>query len=106
MWRQARAVANLYGTTVNGTSSVPGGYWENGQFWRLREVSASFSLPTRGRTVSARDASFVLAGRNLKVWTKYTDIDPEANYSTGDVQTDFITTGPPTYFEFRLNLHY
>ena len=39
MWRQARAVANLYGTTVNGTKfTSPGGYWENGQFWRLREV--------------------------------------------------------------------
>jgi hypothetical protein len=101
-------VANLYGTTVNGTKfTSPGGYWENGQFWRLREVSASFTLPnTWANRLRARDASFVLAGRNLHVWTKYTDIDPEANYSTGDVQTDFITTGPPTYFEFRLNLHY
>jgi TonB-linked SusC/RagA family outer membrane protein len=108
MWRQARAVANLYGTVVNGTKfTSPGGYWENGQFWRLREVSASFTLPNTWATrLRARDASFVLAGRNLHVWTKYTDIDPEANYSTGDVQTDFITTGPPTYFEFRLNLHY
>ncbi len=108
LWRQARAVANLYGTTVNGTKfTSPGGYWENGQFWRLREVSASFSLPnTWASRLRARDASFVLAGRNLHVWTKYTDIDPEANYSTGDVQTDFITTGPASYFEFRVNLHY
>jgi len=108
LWRQARAVANLYGTTVNGTKfTSPGGYWESGQFWRLREVSASFSLPnTVANRLRARDASIVLAGRNLHVWTKYTDIDPEANYSTGDVQNDFITTGPPTYFEFRLNLHY
>jgi hypothetical protein len=108
LWRQARAVANLYGTTVNGTKfTSPGGYWENGQFWRLREVSASFTLPnTWASRLRARDASFVLAGRNLHVWSKYTDIDPEANYSTGDVQTDFITTGPPTFFEFRLNLHY
>jgi len=108
LWRQARAVANLYGTTVNGTKfTSPGGYWENGQFWRLREVSASFTLPNKWASrLRARDASVVFAGRNLHVWTKYTDIDPEANYSTGDVQTDFITTGPPTYFEFRLNLHY
>jgi hypothetical protein len=108
LWRQARAVANLYGTTVNGTKfTSPGGYWENGQFWRLREVSASITLPNRWASrLRARDASVVFSGRNLHVWTKYTDIDPEANYSTGDVQTDFITTGPPTYFEFRLNLHY
>jgi len=108
LWRQARAVANLYGTVVSGTKfTSPGGYWENGQFWRLREVSAAFTLPNAWASrLRARDASIVLAGRNLHVWTKYTDIDPEANYSTGDVQTDFITTGPATYFEFRLNLHY
>ena len=108
LWRQARAVANLYGTTVSGTKfTSPGGYWENGQFWRLREVSATVTLPNSvaGR-LRARDASLVFAGRNLHVWTKYTDIDPEANYATGDTQTDFITTGPATYFEFRLNLHY
>ena len=108
LWRQARAVANLYGTTVNGTKfTSPGGYWENGQFWRLREVSATLTLPNAlASRLRARDANLVVAGRNLHVWTKYTDIDPEANYSTGDVQTDFITTGPASYFEFRLNLHY
>ena len=108
LWRQARAVANLYGTVVNGVKfTAPGGYYENGQFWRLRELSATVTLPNSlANRLRARDASLVFAGRNLHVWTKYTDIDPEANYSTGDVQTDFITTGPATYFEFRLNLHY
>ena len=108
LWRQARAVANLYGTTVNGTKfTSPGGYWENGQFWRLRELSATLNVPSAvASRLRARDASLVISGRNLHVWTKYTDIDPEANYSTGDTQTDFITTGPATYFEFRLNLHY
>jgi hypothetical protein len=54
----------------------------------------------------ARDASLVFSGRNLHLWSKYTDVDPEQNYNTGDVQTDFETIAPPTYFIVRLNLHY
>jgi hypothetical protein len=45
-----------------------------------------------------------LAARNLATWSDYTGIDPEANYSTGDVPADFQTIAPPTYFTFRLNL--
>jgi len=91
---------------------VPGvktqvGYIENGQFWRLREVSASLTLPQSiTERVRAHDASLVLAGRNLHVWTKYKGIDPESGYGNGDVQTDFSTTAPPTYYILRLNLHY
>jgi TonB-linked SusC/RagA family outer membrane protein len=111
--RQARAVANSTGTIVNGVRfTTPIGYWENGQFWRLRELSATIQMPgglaTRFR---ARDANLTLGARNLHVWTKYDGIDPEANYASGqtglnDVQTDFITQPPKTYFTARLNLHY
>jgi hypothetical protein len=46
--RQARAVATSYGTIVNGTRYTSmGGYWESGQFWRLREVSATIQMPAR-----------------------------------------------------------
>ena len=103
LYDQARNVAQRY---------VPGvktqvGYIENGQFWRLREVSASFTLPpSLASRIRAHDASFVFAGRNLHVWTKYKGIDPESGYGNGDVQTDFSTTAPPTYYILRLNLHY
>ena len=53
-----------------------------------------------------RAASLTFSARNLHVWTKYTGTDPESNYGTDDVQTDFSTTAPPTYFTLRLNLHY
>jgi outer membrane receptor protein involved in Fe transport len=98
--QQARVVAvrNL------GTSY---GYWENGQFWRLREVSATATLPNSlASRMRARDASLTLSARNLHVWTSYTGPDPEANYSTGDVQTDLLTTAPRSYFTLRLNLHF
>jgi hypothetical protein len=113
LWRQARAVATNYGTVVNGTRYTSSfGYYENGQFWRLRELSATIQMPTRFATrIRARDANLTLGARNLHVWTKYTGVDPESNYTsnatgTADVATDFITQPPKTYFTARLNLHY
>ena len=83
------------------------GYLENGQFWKLREVSAALTLPTSfANKIRARDAQLVFSARNLHTWTKYTGTDPEANYSTGDMQTDFSTIAPRTYFLVRANLHY
>jgi TonB-linked SusC/RagA family outer membrane protein len=100
---QARIVAQRF---VAGTRTTAG-YWENGQFWRLREVGATLNVPDRFVSyLAARSASFTVSGRNLHVWTKYKGADPEANYSVGNVQTDFSTLAPPTYVAFRLNLHY
>ena len=100
---QARLIVGRYKNP-----STSGGYLENGQFWRLREVSGTFALPGNiaPKYLRARDASLTFAARNLHVWTSYTGTDPESNYATGDVQTDFSTTAPPTYFTLRLNLHY
>ncbi len=103
LWDQARAVA--YSSAEN-----PDSYWgfqENGQFWKLREVSAALTLPHGvAQRMRARDAQLVFSARNLKTWTGYTGPDPEENYGTGDTQTDFSTIAPPTYFILRLNLHY
>jgi len=105
---QARSVAQRYtNPTVAGSTTSTFGYWENGQFWRLREIGATLTMPQAvNSALKARDASLTFTGRNLHVWTSYTGSDPEANYSTGNVQTDFSTTAPPTYFTVRLNLHY
>jgi TonB-linked SusC/RagA family outer membrane protein len=108
LWRQARAVANAYGTVVNGTRYTSTlGYYENGQFWRLREVAAIITLPqTIANRIRSRDANITLGARNLHVWTKYTGTDPESSYSTGDTANDFITQPPKTYFTVRLNLKF
>ena len=97
---QARYIASRFkGTTA--------GYFENGQFWRLREIGATLTVPqTLATRMRARDASLTFAARNLHVWTSYTGTDPESNFSTGNVQTDLLTTSPPSYFTVRLNLHY
>ncbi|MEO5813859.1 MAG: SusC/RagA family TonB-linked outer membrane protein [Gemmatimonadaceae bacterium] len=99
---QARLIALRYKTP-----SSPFGYYENGQFWRLREVGATLTVPKSvSNALRSRDASLTFTARNLHVWTAYTGTDPEANYATGNVQTDFSTTAPPSYFTLRLNLHY
>lgn len=48
-------------------------------FARLREVSASYTVPDRwaGR-VGARRAAITVAARNLHTWTDWTGLDPEA----------------------------
>jgi TonB-linked SusC/RagA family outer membrane protein len=102
---QARTVAN---SSAKNPSTVMG-YLENGQFWKLREVSAAVTLPNAfAQRLRARDAQLVFSARNIHTWTKYTGTDPEAGYTTGnqDLQTDFSTTAPPTYFILRANLHY
>jgi TonB-linked SusC/RagA family outer membrane protein len=106
---QARLIALRYKTP---SSSF--GYWENGQFWRLREVGATLTVPKMVNDVlRSRDASLTFTARNLHVWTAYTGTDPESNYNSngtngaaGSVQSDFSTTAPPSYFTLRLNLHY
>ena len=99
---QARSVAQRYpGTTTQF------GFWENGQFWRLREIGATLTVPKSiSDMMRSRDASLTFTARNLHVWTAYKGTDPESNYSTGNVQTDFSTTSPPSYATIRLNLHY
>jgi len=54
----------------------------------------------------ARGASINLAVRNVKVWTGYTAVDPEANYGESNTQQTLLTAGPPTYFQFRININY
>jgi hypothetical protein len=109
LWQQARAVAQNYGTVINGTRyTTQAGYYESGQFWRLREVSATLQLPSRlaKSMLRASDANLSLQGRNLHVWTNFLGIDPEATYGTGDTPTAFLTQPPRTYFIARVNLHY
>jgi TonB-linked SusC/RagA family outer membrane protein len=102
LFEQARSVA----TTLSNPRTTYG-YYEPGQFWRLREVSAVLRLPNRfAAQMRSEGGELQLGARNLKIWSKYTGQDPEANYSTGDVQNDFLTTAPRRYFTARINLRY
>jgi len=101
LWEQARAIAQRFTTVLSQT-----GYIEDVSFWRIREVSLSYTL---GQSLSqkllrSRDVSLTLAGRNLKIFTDWTGADPEQNYSQGDTQNTLLTAGPPTYFTLRVTV--
>jgi hypothetical protein len=100
---QARAIAAGFVT-----STTDYGYVEDGSFLRLREVAVNFDLPSNwaSRYARASRAAINLSARNLHVWTDYTGIDPESNYGQGDIQNDFLTQPPQTYFQLRLTLGY
>jgi hypothetical protein len=86
-----------------------GAYWEKGDFARLREVSASYTLPrTYAGLVKAREAMIVLSGRNLWMWTKeYTGADPESTTPGTDAAPySFVQLAQPRYLTFRINLNY
>lgn len=77
---------------------LPGGTWggfvEDADFVKFREVSLTLGLPTNwADRFGASGLSLTLAGRNLKTWTDYSGFDPEvnfggtANFTSGDYAT-------------------
>jgi TonB-linked SusC/RagA family outer membrane protein len=51
-------------------------YIQEASFVKLREVSATYTLPSRFLGI-ASPTSLTVAGRNLHTWTKYRGLDPE-----------------------------
>ncbi len=84
------------------------GYFQDGEYVRWRELSVQYTLTENmaSRFLRARSANVVAAMRNLKLWTAYRGVDPEADFtgSSGDSPAEFQTLGPPTYFTLRFNL--
>jgi TonB-linked SusC/RagA family outer membrane protein len=102
LFLQARTIA-----LRDGSPTTPHGFYEQPNFWRLREVSASYTLPRAwAQLFRASSASVNVAARNVKVWTDWTGVDPEQNYSQGDTQATLLTAGPPQYFTMRFNVKF
>jgi TonB-dependent SusC/RagA subfamily outer membrane receptor len=84
------------------------GYFQDGEYVRFRELSIQYLLSDAlaARLFRARNVNLVGSVRNLKVWTAYRGVDPEADFtgSAGDTPSEFQTLGPPTYFILRLNV--
>jgi hypothetical protein len=107
---QARIIARR-----NPAVASSAGYIEKADFWKLREVSLTYTLPPDlvARTGVARSLSLSLAGRNLHTWTGYTGWDPETNIP-GSVTTqddpgrfftvDLFAVPIPRVFVFRVDL--
>jgi TonB-linked SusC/RagA family outer membrane protein len=110
---QARLVA---ATQLPAASRTLAGYVEDADFVKWRELSFTLGVPealTR-RFPATRGTSVTLAGRNLKTWTDYTGLDPEANetgssrgFAAGDFfQGEFNTQPPVRYYTLRVDFHF
>jgi hypothetical protein len=82
------------------------GFFEEGDFIRLRELALTF-IPDNdwvARYLRTRSVIATLAVRNLgTIWTKFSGVDPEAFGTTGDAPSSFQAFAPPTYFTLRLS---
>ena len=91
-------------------SRTSAGYIEKGDFVSLREISATYSLPTSllSPIAKVRALSINVAARNVALWTGYTGINPESFYNGGDTGNsrgqDFQSLGPASYFIARINI--
>jgi TonB-linked SusC/RagA family outer membrane protein len=102
LWEQARAVAA--NSAAHGRTHA--GYFEDGDYTTLREVSLTVEVPTRiTRRLRASAASLSLAGRNLHTWTGYSGISPEGSWV--DNQGLDMNLVPLTrYWTIRVNATY
>ncbi|MDP1891302.1 MAG: SusC/RagA family TonB-linked outer membrane protein [Gemmatimonadaceae bacterium] len=94
-------------------SDVLDAYLEKGDFVRLRELSATYTVPsawlTSLRAVSG--ASITFAMQNVKLWTDYTGSDPEINaqptgVNGGFSRQDFLTMPNPRKSIVRVNFNF
>ena len=88
------------------------GYLVPNDFIKLREISATYTVPesfTR-RWLRGRTASLNLSARNLGYpWSKYPGIDPESNNSvanTGGGNSELTAQPPLRYFISRVNISF
>ncbi len=88
-------------------SRTEGGFWENGEYTKLRELALTFTPPAswiQHKFIRADRLSITGAIRNVKTWTQFTGIDPEAAAGAqGEIQDPFQAVPPPRYYTLRFN---
>jgi hypothetical protein len=83
------------------------GYTEDGSFTRWRELAVTWLLPEAlAHRARAQTASITVTGRNLKLFTHYSGVDPEENEAVGLLEGygGNPTLPPARYWLLRLNL--
>jgi TonB-linked SusC/RagA family outer membrane protein len=76
---------------------------EDASFFKLREISASYTLPDRwAGAIGASRATVTVSGRNLHTWTDYGGLDPERKspQGTGGELDFFDQAVTPTLAQF------
>jgi len=102
---------NFWSQSVN--TAANSNYLVSGDFWKIREVSISYNIPSRwfGFTKNAvKGATFTLSGRNLFMFLPKTNewTDPEFSNTTGNAQgvSGLDNTPPTRIFGASLNLNF
>jgi hypothetical protein len=111
-------VTNTNITTADGNAffwssiyrRVGSNYVNNAAFWKIREISISYSLPESliSKTKIVKEASITISGRNLLRWVPKTNVwsDPEFSVDTGNGigRTSVLETPPTRIFGATLNV--
>ena len=80
---------------------------QKADFVKLRDLSLSYDLPAAVVGRFADHATLMLAGHNLKIWTKYGGADPEVNFDGGSstfTRNDSWTVPTPRRYTFSVAL--
>jgi len=97
------------GTSV-GNALARDAYMTSGDYWRFREFSVTWTLPSSvAQRMRVGGASLAVGGRNLHLWTKYDGRDPEVNGADGLVnpfRADVETLPQVRRMFARLNLQF
>ena len=91
----------LYAYQNGGALTVTDAFMRNASFWRLRELSATFTGPAGwAQRVNASSVSLTIAGRNLHTWTPYPGLDPESRSQFGIQNIAFDQAVTPALAQF------
>ncbi len=90
--------------------SVGTGFYEDGSFVKLREITLGYTLDNDfiRNTIGFASVDIRVSGRNLHTWTKYTGVDPETNLvgaETGARGIDWFNNPQSRSFVFSLTLN-
>ncbi len=93
--------------------NVTSNYVTNGAFWKLRELSVTYNLPSAllKSTKSIKSASISLVGRNLFIWLPkdnlYTDPDySDAGSTSNGIGLTGYQTPPSRYYGVNLSVNF
>jgi outer membrane receptor protein involved in Fe transport len=87
---------------------VPGAFVEDAGFTKLRELSATVTVPAGWASMARmRSASITIAGQNLGTWTDYPGIDPDISSRGSNFSTvDFLQPGSRRVWIARANMSF
>ncbi len=102
------AYGDMWGSINGARNSIKDYFFEDASFVRLRNLSIGFDILQFTKIKYFKKLQFVLTGRNLLTWTKYTGMDPETSSGTTnsgfDRGVDYATTPNNRTLQVGLNL--